>query len=127
MNNQDPLQQRSAGLNDWGALFQVQKKAEASKKTSRQYQDMVKNGNKKTREQIRYRILRQLLTKPMTDDEVEEITGLPHQTVSACRRGLVKSGHVEPTGESRLTRSNRHAQTWQLTAEANILMEGTNE
>jgi hypothetical protein len=52
----------------------------------------------------------------MTDDEIEQATGLSHQTASARRRGLVLKQRVVPDGErSRPTRSGRRAQVWLAT------------
>ena len=48
-----------------------------------------------------------------TDDELEVLLGLRHQTVSARRRELVLLGRVRPTG-SRPTRSGRRAKVWVL-------------
>lgn len=50
--------------------------------------------------------------KGATDDELEEITGLSHQTVSARRRTLVLKGMVCDSGQRRSTRSNRKAVVW---------------
>lgn len=44
-----------------------------------------------------------------TDDEIEIITGLSHQTASARRRELVLSGEIVPNGDRRKTRSGRTA------------------
>jgi len=47
-----------------------------------------------------------------TDDEIEQITGLRHQTASAARRSLSKVGHVVDSGERRKTSSGRNAIVW---------------
>jgi hypothetical protein len=47
-----------------------------------------------------------------TDDEIEQITGLKHQTASAARRSLSKVGHVVDSGERRNTSSGRKAIVW---------------
>jgi hypothetical protein len=47
-----------------------------------------------------------------TDDELERITMLTHQTVSARRRGLVQKGRVVDSGTQRATRSGRKATVW---------------
>jgi len=47
-----------------------------------------------------------------TDDEIEQITGLRHQTASAARRSLSKAGHVVDSGEKRNTSSGRKAIVW---------------
>ncbi len=51
----------------------------------------------------------------MTDDALEEATGLPHQTVSARRNGLVAKGLVEDSGQTAPTRSGRQAVVWRVT------------
>ena len=49
-----------------------------------------------------------------TSDEVEQATGLAHQTVSARIRGLVQRGLLADSGERRVTRSGRKAAVWTL-------------
>ena len=44
-----------------------------------------------------------------TCDEVEQRTGLSHQTASARCRGLVQKGRIELNGQKRETRSGRKA------------------
>ena len=58
------------------------------------------------------RVLSVISTRESTDDELEIITGMSHQSLSACRRGLVKDGLVEASGKKRPTRSGRDAQVW---------------
>ncbi len=53
----------------------------------------------------------------LTDDEIEVITGLRHQTASARRRELVLSGHVVNSGARRRTTSGRTATVWIATPE----------
>lgn len=48
-----------------------------------------------------------------TDDELEVLTGLKHQTVSARRRELYLLGRIRSIGE-RPTRSGRKAKVWVL-------------
>ena len=48
----------------------------------------------------------------LTDDEIEIVSSLPHQTASARRRELVLSGHIEDSGKQRSTRSGRMATVW---------------
>lgn len=62
-------------------------------------------------------ILALLRRRPMTDDAIEEATGLSHQTASARRNGLVAKGLVEDSGRKALTRSGRNAVVWRLVAE----------
>lgn len=47
-----------------------------------------------------------------TDDEIEELTGLRHQTASARRRELVQHGAITASGAVRPTRSGRNATVW---------------
>lgn len=48
----------------------------------------------------------------ITDDEMEQLLGLKHQTVSAQRRQLVKQGYIHDSGKTRPTRSGRRATVW---------------
>lgn len=48
----------------------------------------------------------------MTDDELEVVVGVSHQTVSARRRELVLAGRLRDSGVRRATRSGRHAVVW---------------
>ncbi len=50
----------------------------------------------------------------LTDDQVEELTGMKHQTVSARRNELMNAGYIEDTGRRRDTRSGRSATVWQV-------------
>lgn len=47
-----------------------------------------------------------------TDDELEQVLGLSHQTTSARRRALVIRCLVKDSGERRPTRSGRGATVW---------------
>ena len=47
-----------------------------------------------------------------TDDEVEFVTGMKHQTASARRRELVLKGEVVDSGRRRPTRSDCPATVW---------------
>ena len=49
-----------------------------------------------------------------TDDEIEVVTRLPHQSASARRNGLAKKKLIEKTGERRLTRSGKPADAWRV-------------
>jgi hypothetical protein len=53
-----------------------------------------------------------------TDDELERLTGMLHQSASARRRELVQMGWVEDSGARRQTRSGRNAAVWVLTERA---------
>jgi hypothetical protein len=49
----------------------------------------------------------------MTDDEIETVSGLIHQTASARRRELVDKLHlIVDSGRVRKTRSGRNATVW---------------
>ena len=63
------------------------------------------------------KILLELYERGMTDDELEVTLKMRHQTVSACRRGLVKKDLVVASGDSRPTRSGRKANVWEVTQE----------
>jgi predicted transcriptional regulator len=79
-----------------------------SKRTSNDAHDSVKEHLPKMKDQV----LSVISTRESTDDELEIITGMSHQSLSACRRGLVKDGLVEASGKKRPTRSGRAAQVW---------------
>lgn len=61
------------------------------------------------------KILLELYKCNQTDDALEIKLEMRHQTVSACRRGLVKKDLVVPTGDTRPTRSGRKANVWECT------------
>ena len=65
---------------------------------------------------IKQKILCELKITPATDDELEQRLDMRHQSVSSCRRGCVKDEWVQPTGDTRPTRSGRLANVWELTA-----------
>jgi hypothetical protein len=48
----------------------------------------------------------------LTDDDLEVLTGLSHQTVSARRNGLVSKKKLRNSGLLRRTRSNSQATVW---------------
>jgi hypothetical protein len=50
----------------------------------------------------------------LTDMEIEDITGLPHQSASAARRGLVVAGLVEDSGKRRKNSRGNDAAVWWL-------------
>lgn len=51
-------------------------------------------------------------SRGLTDDEIERILGLRHQSVSPRRRELVLLGKVVKSGRTRATRSGRQATVW---------------
>jgi len=65
---------------------------------------------------IQQKILCELKITPATDDELEQRLEMRHQTVSSCRCGCVKKEWVQPSGETRPTRSGCLANVWELTA-----------
>ena len=81
-----------------------------SRKTSNAAYDSIKNH----KSSMKARILRMLEETQSTDDEMEKALGMSHQTLSSCRRSLVKDGLVEATGDKRPTRSGRNAQVWRI-------------
>lgn len=64
-------------------------------------------------QQVTYDAIREREKRGATDDELEQITGLKHQTVSARRRELYLRGLIVNDGE-RPTRSGRRAKVWVL-------------
>ena len=79
-----------------------------SKQTSKEAHNSVKPHLS----EMKWKVLSLIKTRESTDDELEILTGMSHQSLSACRRGLVKDGLVEATGDRRPTRSGRAAQVW---------------
>ena len=79
---------------------------------SRQTSNEAHNSVKPHLSEMKWKVLSLLKTRDSTDDELEMLTGMSHQSLSACRRGLVKDGLVEATGDRRPTRSGRSAQVW---------------
>lgn len=51
-------------------------------------------------------------THGTTDDEMEQVLGRSHQSVSSTRRFLVKKGHVQDSGIRRNTRYGNPATVW---------------
>lgn len=60
------------------------------------------------------RILALLAACPqgLTDDRMEQVTGIKHQTISGNRRHLAERGLVLDSGRRELTRSGRSAIVW---------------
>lgn len=63
---------------------------------------------------LRRQVYNLIAVRPSTDDEVEDILGLRHQTASARRRELVLLGLVKDSGERRFTSSGRKATVWRV-------------
>tara|TARA_R100000963_G_C4628251_1_gene93953 strand:+ start:754 stop:1062 length:309 start_codon:yes stop_codon:yes gene_type:complete len=66
------------------------------------------------------RVLQAIRNHPSTDDHLEIVLDMRHQSLSACRRQLVKDGLVEESGDYLPTRSGRKANVWVIT-EAGIV------
>ena len=64
---------------------------------------------------MKARVLRAIRIEPSTDDNLEMLLDMRHQSLSACRRHLVKDGLVEESGDYLPTRSGRKARVWQIT------------
>jgi hypothetical protein len=71
-------------------------------------------GHVKTLESQVFDLVRQAGDRGLTDDELEVLTALSHQTVSARRRTLVLKRMLRDGGQRRRTRSNRLATVWIL-------------
>lgn len=56
-----------------------------------------------------------------TDDELEQLTGLSHQTASARRRTLVLRGQIKDSGVTRTTRSGRQAVVWVIGTQQEVV------
>lgn len=68
----------------------------------------------KTLESMVFDLVRQSGDRGLTDDELEVLTQLSHQTVSARRRTLVLKRMLRDGGQRRRTRSKRMATVWIL-------------
>jgi hypothetical protein len=60
----------------------------------------------------------------MTDEELETVTGLLHQSASARRRGLVLKGRLRDSGEIKLNHTKRPAIIWVLGKEKEKVVAG---
>lgn len=63
-------------------------------------------------------ILRRLLKGGWTTDELVDVSGKPHQSISARVNELRDGGWIVDSGQTRKTRSNHDATVWRLTDEA---------
>lgn len=63
------------------------------------------------------RVLRTISNHPVgrTCDEVEELTGLSHQSVSSAIRSLTKAGVLFDSRHRKPTRTGRNAIIWKVT------------
>ncbi len=64
------------------------------------------------RERVYMAVETQHYTSGITCDEVEVMSGISHQTVSARIRELAKAGRIKDSGRVRPTRSGRNAVVW---------------
>ena len=64
---------------------------------------------------MKARVLNAIRDNPSTDDGLEDLLNLKHQTLSARRRELVKDELVEESGKYINTRSGRKARVWRIT------------
>jgi hypothetical protein len=64
---------------------------------------------------MKARVLQAIRNSPSTDDNLEMLLDMRHQSLSACRRHLVKDGLVEESGDYLPTRSGRKARVWRIT------------
>jgi hypothetical protein len=89
--------------------------------TPKECSNEARRKSRRTAMKIQERVLSSLASDGhATDDELEQRLDLRHQTLSAARRGLVKSGLVEPSGKTRPTRSGCKATVWCLTGDGRV-------
>lgn len=70
---------------------------------------------------LRRKIAEQIArSRGMTDDELELALDRTHQSVSGCRRGLVKNGWVVDSGQTRVNRHGNDAIVWAPTAALDV-------
>ena len=62
----------------------------------------------------RQRVFALIAESPRTDEEIERVTGLRHQSASARRRELVLAGHIVDSGARRANSSGRQAVVWRV-------------
>lgn len=62
---------------------------------------------------LQWRLLELLELQPRTCEELEDATGLPHQTVSPAVNTLMRNGEIRTCGK-RPTRSGRLARIWEI-------------
>jgi hypothetical protein len=65
---------------------------------------------------LKEQILAALASGPKTDDAMEILLGRSHQSLSGCRRSLVKDGKVEDSGMRGVTRYGNSAILWRLSS-----------
>ena len=66
-----------------------------------------------------------LHVKPMTCEEIEEYTGLPHTTTSAALTHMNEERLVERTLRKRKNRSGARADEWQIAGSAPVVAQTT--
>src|SRR5262245_28906683 len=91
-------------------LYKGKPPFEASSDTSRAAAESMREPSGKQRQ----RVFAAIAAGPKTDEKVEHITGLRHQSASARRRELVLAGHVEDSGLREVNSSGRPAAVWRV-------------
>lgn len=84
---------------------------EAGSETSAQAAHALGDDERQRLEAVVYAVL---AAQPRTCDDIEGVTGLPHQTASARIRGLVLKGQVMDSGDRATTRHRRRAVVWRV-------------
>ena len=64
---------------------------------------------------MKAKVLLAINEEPSTDDRLEYVLTMKHQSLSAYRRYLVKDGLVEESGDYLPTSSGRKAKVWRIT------------
>lgn len=79
--------------------------------TSRQASQDIKDATASLRDRV-FREIKDAHVVGATDDELEKVLDMRHQTCSARRRELVLLGYIVDSGRRRRTRSGRSAIVW---------------
>lgn len=66
------------------------------------------------------RVTDAIAERPSTCEELEGWLGIIHQTCSAVMNGLMKKGVIEPSGVTRVNRSGRKADVYQIRGRAPV-------
>lgn len=91
---------------DPDAEFHVQRDARA---TSRAIEPKMRKGSLQTKMLVHFEAVGD---HGATDDEIEELSRLSHQSISACRNTLMRKGLVRDSGIKRKTRYGNDAVVW---------------
>jgi hypothetical protein len=97
-----------AEAGDPDAVFRVSRKHPG---TSKAIVSAIREGS------VQDRVLAKIMSYPagLTDDDIEQLLGRSHQSVSAARNHLVKRGYVWDSGLRRRNRWNNLAVVWAYT------------